>query len=62
VLSRLPRRLLRRPYDPVRELVPGALNPLFERILGGERRLIDRGVSLPFGASLLLVARKPGLP
>jgi SAM-dependent methyltransferase len=62
VLSRLPRRLLRRPYDPVRELAPGALNPLFERILGGERRLIDRGVSLPFGASLLLVARKPGLP
>ena len=61
-LSRLPRRLLRRPYDPVRELEPGPLNPVFERILGAERRLIDRGVSLPFGGSLLLVGRKPQLP
>lgn len=55
-------RGLRRRHDPVRELEPGVLNPVFERILGLERRLIDRGVSLPFGGSLLLVARKPGLP
>jgi SAM-dependent methyltransferase len=58
VASRSVRRLLRRPYDPVSELRPGPLNPVFERVLDGERRLIGRGVSLPFGASLLLVARK----
>lgn len=58
VASRGVRRLLRRPYDPVSELRPGPLNGLFERVLDGERRLIGRGVSLPFGASLLLVARK----
>ncbi len=58
VASRGARRLLRRPYDPVAELHPGALNRVFERILDGERKLIGRGFSLPFGASLLLVARK----
>jgi hypothetical protein len=62
VFSRALRRALRRPYDPVRELEPGPLNPVFERILGAERRLIGRGISLPFGGSLLLVARKPRLP
>jgi SAM-dependent methyltransferase len=56
--SRAARRLLRRPYDPVAELRPGALNGVFERILDGERRLIERGVSLPAGGSLLLVGRK----
>jgi len=57
VLSRSVRRLLRRPYDPVAELTPGALNGVFERVLDGERRLIDRGWSLPLGGSLLLVGR-----
>ena len=56
--SRAASRVFRRPYDPVAELVPGAFNGLFERILDGERRLIERGVSLPFGGSLLVVARK----
>ena len=58
VLSRLARRISPRPYDPVAELRPGALNAVFERILDGERRLIERGVSLPAGGSLLVVARK----
>jgi SAM-dependent methyltransferase len=58
VLSRAARRALRRPYDPIAELRPGALNGLFERVLDGERRLIERGVSLPAGGSLLLVARR----
>lgn len=58
VLSRAVRRALRRPYDPIAELRPGRLNGLFERILDGERRLIERGVSLPAGGSLLLVARR----
>ncbi|MGH3102479.1 MAG: class I SAM-dependent methyltransferase [Gaiellaceae bacterium] len=60
VASRVAHRVARRPYDPIAELEPGALNGLFERILDGERRLIERGVSLPVGGSLLLVARKPG--
>jgi len=59
IVSRAGRRMLRRPYDPIAELMPGPLNGLFERFLDGERRLIERGVSLPTGGSLLLVARKP---
>ena len=58
VVSRAARRLSPRPYDPVAELRPGALNALFERVLDGERRLIERGVSLPVGGSLLVVGRK----
>jgi SAM-dependent methyltransferase len=57
--SRMARRVLRRPYDPVDELVPGRLSGLFERMLNFERRLIERGVSLPFGGSLLVISRKP---
>jgi SAM-dependent methyltransferase len=57
VASRLAHRILRRPYDEFRDLEPGALNRPFERILDAERRLIGRGVSLPFGGSLLVAAR-----
>jgi SAM-dependent methyltransferase len=60
VLNRGVRRALRRPYDPIAELRPGALNGLFERLLDGERRLIERGISLPAGGSLMLVARARG--
>ncbi len=59
VASRVVHRLLRRAYDPIAELRPGPLNGLFERVLDGERRLIERGVSLPAGGSLLVVASKP---
>ena len=55
VASRAARKLLRRPYDPVAELTPGALNDVFERVLDGERKLIERGWSLPAGGSLLVV-------
>jgi SAM-dependent methyltransferase len=58
VLSRVARRISPKPYDPVAELRPGALNGVFERILDGERRLIERGISLPAGGSLLVVGRK----
>jgi hypothetical protein len=57
VASRLAHRILRRPYDEFRDLEPGALNRPFERILDAERRLIERGVSLPFGGSLLVAGR-----
>ena len=59
IAARMARRALRRPFDPIAELLPGPLNGLFERVLDGERRLIERGVSLPVGGSLLVVARKP---
>lgn len=48
---------VRKKTDPVANLAPGPLNAVFERILDGERRLIERGVSLPFGGSLMLVGR-----
>jgi trans-aconitate methyltransferase len=57
-LSRVARRISPKPYDPLAELRPGALNGIFERILDGERQLIERGVSLPAGGSLLVVGRK----
>jgi ubiquinone/menaquinone biosynthesis C-methylase UbiE len=53
-------RAARRTYDPVAELVPpDPLNALFERLLDAEAALVARGVSLPAGTSLLVVARKP---
>jgi hypothetical protein len=60
VASRVAHRLARRPYDPISELDPGALNGLFERVLDAERLLIERGASLPFGGSLVVVARVRG--
>jgi SAM-dependent methyltransferase len=38
-------------------LTPGPLNAVFEHLLDMERRLIESGISLPAGGSLLLVAR-----
>ena len=49
---------VRKKTDPIANLQPGPLNAVFERVLDGERRLIERGVSLPFGGSLMLVGRK----
>jgi SAM-dependent methyltransferase len=37
---------------------PRPLNVLFEQVLEGERRLIEMGVSLPVGGSLLVVAKR----
>jgi SAM-dependent methyltransferase len=46
-------------YDLASELVPPRLlNRFCERMLDGERRLIERGISLPLGGSLLVVARR----
>jgi SAM-dependent methyltransferase len=60
-LSRLRgrRREARRERDPLAQLVPPRpLNALLELLLDGERALIRRGVSLPAGGSLALVARR----
>jgi SAM-dependent methyltransferase len=58
VLSRLRQRLRgAQAYDPTAELrLPRALDTVFGRALDIERRLIRRGVSLPAGGSLFLVA------
>jgi SAM-dependent methyltransferase len=58
-LARWRQRLSRRPYDPVGELVPSdRVNHALERVLRGECALIDRGVNLPVGGSLVLVAQR----
>jgi len=62
IASRVLRGLSRRPYDPVAELEPGPFNRTLEKVLDAERKLIGRGVSLPFGGSLILVGRRPRLP
>jgi SAM-dependent methyltransferase len=62
-LSRWRQRHLRREYDPAAELLlPAPVDRLFERALGLERRLIRRGVDLPVGGSLVLVARREHEP
>jgi len=59
MLSRLTRRTDAADYDPLAELRIGALtNTLLERALDAERLLIRAGLSLPFGGSLLAVARR----
>jgi len=60
VAARAAQRLSSRPVDPLADLEPGRLNDLFERVLEGERRLIERRLSLPVGGSLLVVARGRG--
>lgn len=58
-LSRRRDRFSQKDYDPVADLVPPPpVNWLFERILDFERALIKRGVDLPVGGSLALVARR----
>jgi SAM-dependent methyltransferase len=57
-LSRL-RDRLGAPYDPLAEFrIPRAVDRAFDRIATLEGRLIGSGASLPFGGSLLLVARR----
>jgi SAM-dependent methyltransferase len=58
-LSRWQERIWHRERDSIADLVPPArVNSLFEQILDLERRLIGRGVSLPVGGSLVVVARR----
>lgn len=58
-LSRVVRRGAFEVEDLRRTLAPGRLNGPFERMLDAERWLIaDRGVSLPVGGSLVVVAMR----
>ena len=60
MLSRLTRRTTAPDYDPLAELRIGAVtNALLECALDAERLLIRAGITLPFGGSLLAVARRP---
>jgi len=47
------------PFDPLAEFrIPRSVDRLFDGIARVEQRLIGAGASLPFGGSLLLVARR----
>ncbi len=59
LVSRLLQRTMQRPYNLSKELEPRLLNRLFELTLDAERRLIvEGGLSLPVGGSLLVVGRR----
>jgi SAM-dependent methyltransferase len=59
-LARWRQRLSPRPYDAVAELrPPDRINGALERVLLAECGLIKRGVNMPVGGSLALVARRP---
>ena len=60
MLSRLTRRTAAADYDPLVELRVGRIaNALLEFALDVERLLIRAGITMPFGGSLLVVARRP---
>jgi len=57
--SRLRHRRLDESYDPIAELSQrGPVDFCLERVMDVERTLIRAGLSLPFGGSLLVVARR----
>jgi SAM-dependent methyltransferase len=57
LISRLAQRS--RPIDPLAEFrIPPLLNRLFENALDIERWIIGKGLSFPFGGSLLVVAKR----
>jgi SAM-dependent methyltransferase len=60
VVSRLAGRLMRKPYDPRKEMqVTPIVNSVLRRVMTFERWLIRHGVRLPAGGSRLVVARRP---
>ena len=59
LLSRLRQQQSKIEYDPTSELkISGWLNTIFKVIFNLERVIIRFGLSLPFGGSLLLIAKK----
>jgi SAM-dependent methyltransferase len=57
--SRLLRRRVTDDYDPFRELsLSMRTNRILGSVMGVERRVIQRGISLPAGSSLVVVARR----
>ncbi len=59
LLSRLNRRRDSSHFDPVAELeIAPALNHVLGKVQDAERVLIERGLSFPFGGSLLVAAKR----
>jgi len=59
ILSRLKLKILKNRHDPLSEMKVGDLsNAILERVMKFESRFIRSGLGMPFGASLLLIARK----
>lgn len=59
VASRIWQKVSPRPYNIMSELrIQGALGGALERVMGIERILIQKGVSAPFGGSVLVIAEK----
>jgi len=59
MVSRFSQRQEKENYDPLNEFkISSWLNATLELILSIERQMIQRGVSFPWGGSLLLVAQK----
>jgi hypothetical protein len=47
-------------FDPAAELrIPAAVNRALGAMISVEAQLISAGLSLPFGSSLMLIARRP---
>jgi SAM-dependent methyltransferase len=59
MVARWRERFVRRERDVLADLTPAPLlNAIFERVLAFERLAIKRGLDLPVGGSLVLVARR----
>jgi SAM-dependent methyltransferase len=59
MVSRFSQRQEKENYDPLNEFkISSWLNATLELILSMERQMIQRGVSFPWGGSLLLIAQK----
>jgi SAM-dependent methyltransferase len=59
VLARLKEKRSSKEFDPLREFkISNVTNALFQKMLDLERELINLGLSLPAGGSLLLIAYK----
>jgi SAM-dependent methyltransferase len=59
LVSRLANKKLKKDFDPLKEIrINNSLNRLFKIVMKIERLFINCGISLSFGGSLLLVARK----
>ena len=60
LVSRATKRELTDDFDPTDELKIGDVaNRILERVLDVERSVIQSGVSLPIGSSLMAIARRP---
>ena len=63
IISRFLQKGDSKEYDPMLEFkIPKIVNRWFRTVLSLEQKLLHRDMTLPFGGSLLLVAKKPKKP